>query len=1270
MQSSSSWLTSPQHRDKNGFKSGVTLSSKNPKTGEAMTLPEMHFPWPSMLEAVEPTAIEARHFAATYALFRLTSMKNTYMMMPPKYKDLWKGIFTDLKKEDVAKGLAWHYDADPFLTAVQREDARLAAAKKQAEEERLRAKGKGNEPAVQGHKNKAWERAPRVEMGKRMRLAVEALIRQHAVWNPNDVSIPSSQRVQVIEAVTKLGFRKSHVQEAAELCKDKEEIIEWLLIHVPEDDLPPWSLPENYIAGVSMASSNLKREAMIKRLAAAGYARDLCEEHLDQNKEDERRTALSLQNQLLGLSHEQSLSNEVERSTIEEWEEDIWTEEQTVLASIFGDRFSQGSNEKFAITLQPLGVDTSVEVQMQKPSNDYPNSIPILTIQGKLPAYIRLSIAKQALVHAQETLLGEQMIFNLVDWLEQNVAEIIADPGRLSAVSCATVAGETSSVRRAARASRKVIPMPVDWNPKSQKSKDVKEHWRAKQSNPAYQTLLAQRKSLPAWQVQEDIVDAVNNNRVTIISGETGSGKSTQSVQFILDDLILHNLGGAANIICTQPRRISALGLADRVAEERAETVGNEVGYIIRGDSKVKRGVTRITFMTTGILLRRLQTSGGSQQDIDTALADITHVFIDEVHERNVDADFLLVLLKGVLGRRKDLKVVLMSATIDAEGFERYFAEIGSVGRVHVKGRTFPVTDYYKDDVIRMSGYRNNHMDDDSNVEHDEQSVQNALRASGMRIDYDLIRKTVEYIDDLLGDTEGGVLIFLPGTMEINRTVGALRDNRGFHVLPLHASLSPSEQKRVFPRAPRGMRKIIACTNVAETSITIPDIVAVIDTGRVKETTYDPVTSLRKLEEVWASRASCAQRRGRAGRVQKGLCFKLYTRNLEAKMRERPDPEILRVPLEQLCLSVKSMGIKDVAEFLASALTPPASQAVDAAMDLLTHVGAVEDNELTPLGKHLAMIPADLQCAKLLVLGCAFSCADACLAIAAIVSSRSPFNTSMAVRDQVKTIRFEFAPGHGDLISDLRVYEAWQSNRRKFSNRDMRIWCDENCLNMQALRDVESNRSQFVSALQEIGFLPLNYGSAGPNSELNAQNDNTALIRALILAALHPNTATITFPTTKFAASHTGALALDPEARTIKFYDSDNARVFIHPSSTCFEAKGWSSDVKFLSFFEKFRSGGDDAKPYARRVTPANVLSVLLFGGSLVVDTLGRGVEVDGWIKVRGWARIGVLVARVRRLFDGVLERRVDDPQGKLQAHEVEILDVVRRLVERDGLDR
>ena len=604
-----------------------------------------------------------------------------------------------------------------------------------------------------------------------------------------------------------------------------------------------------------------------------------------------------------------------------------------------------------------------------------------------------------------------------------------------------------------------------------------------------------------------------------------------------------------------------------------------------------------------------------------------------------------------------------MSATLDADVFDEYFSGF-SAARIEIQGRTYPVKDYYLDDIIRMTGFNTgSHNPEESDEDEVGPSVASAIQGIGMRINYSLIASTVRAIDSGLGSQEGGILIFLPGTMEINLTLDALRGLPNIHALPLHASLMPTEQRRVFPPPPRGKRKVIVATNVAETSITIEDIVAVIDCGKVKETSFDPQNNMVKLEEVWASRAACKQRRGRAGRVQAGVCYKLYTRNAEAKMAERPEPEIRRVPLEQLCLSVRAMGIADVPAFLASALTPPEIVAVQGAVELLGRMGALDGDELTALGRHLSMIPADLRCSKLMVYGATFGCLEACLTIAAILTVKSPFISPQPKREESKAARLSFAPGQGDLICDLRAYEEWSQRKLSMNYRDIKLWCVPNYLSDRVLDDISSNRSQYLSSLKEAGFLPSTYHS-NTHASLNAQGSNYALVRALVAGAFNPQLARIDFPDKKFAPSMSGAVELDPEARTLKFFNQDNGRVFVHPSSTLFDAQGFPGGSVYLSYFNKMET----KKLFIRELTPFNAYSLLLFSGPITLDTLGRGLIVDGWLRLRGWARIGVLVSRLRMMLDEVLARKIDNPL--LDLGNDEVVAVVKKLVEFDGLDR
>lgn len=1170
-----------------------------------IALPPFMLP-PSLAKtALQPTAVEARHFAATYALFRVCNMRNIHMALPPTYRSLWKQEFQEAKNEDVKAGRSWMYEADPFAVKLEREEAQALQAKKKEDSERKKAKEielvnvRGVHPqeytlAANRSIARGWTKVPKLELGKRTRASIEELIRKSIVWNPQNYAISEYQQRNIILEFSDLGFRRSHIEEAVQVCKDREEALEWLLIHVPEDDLPRWSFPEGYMAGLSLASGNLKKDASVQRLAAGGFSLELCEKFLDAYDGDEGRTAEHLQRLLTNTEKNSEITGDEISPAIGlrvDEAQHVWIEEKDTLESIFGDRFMVESVEVYNVTLQILHTPGSWVLRTRK-SRRYPLSPPIVSIISPgVPAFIRLSMIRQLIQKASMDFLGEPMIFNLVDWLEAEIPGILENPGGLSDVSAGAV-GLTKNSPPATNGfprNRRKPNLHINHTPGDAHNMALFDQWNIKQQTSRQRQMTHQRQSLPAWALKDAIVKAVNGHQVTIISGETGSGKSTQSVQFILDDMIERKIGATANIICTQPRRISALGLADRVSDERCSHVGEEVGYAIRGESAHKPGVTKVTFMTTGVLLRRLQTSGPSPDDIIASLADVSHVFLDEVHERSLDTDFLLALLRTVLSRRKDLKLVLMSATLDASIFEQYFDQSSTVGKIEIQGRTYPVDDYYLDDVIRFTGFDKDvlrcYLDDDDNDsgDHDANimpSLFDTIRNIGTKINYELIASTVRAIDFQLGAQEGGILIFLPGTYEINRVLDNISKIPNMHALPLHASLTPTEQRRVFPPAPKGKRKVIAATNVAETSITIEDIVSVIDAGKVKETSFDPQNNMIKLEEVWASRAACKQRRGRAGRVRAGRCYKLYTRQAESKMAERPEPEIRRVPLEQLCLSVRAMGIKNVPAFLASALTPPEDMAVEGALDLLRRIGALGGDNLTALGRHLSMIPADLRCSKLMVYGATFSCLEACLTAAAILTVKSPFVSPQAKREESKAARAAFAPTQGDLLCDLRAYEQWSSMKAKSFHRDVRSWCDQNYLSGQTLNDIASNRSQYVSSLKEVGFLPANYQPASYPS-LNTQTSNSALIRALIAGAFNPQIVRIEFPDKKFAPSISGAVEVDPEARTIKFFHQDNGRLFVHPSSTLFGAQTFVSGAAYMSYFNKMAT----SKIFIRELT-------------------------------------------------------------------------------------
>ncbi|KAI5782009.1 putative DEAD/DEAH box helicase [Pyronema domesticum] len=1271
-------------KEAGGFVMTVHIGQRNARTGE---IEKVSFRPPAELPCIpQPTALEARHVCATYALHRVSNMKNIQHMLPPNHKRMWHSL-EEIRKTESSTGKAWRYEADPF--AVQREHQAVRLKQEQVKE----AQKNGAKPpsmAVTG-KMRGWDTVPQVDMARERRRETEDLIKKYHVWNVRGVEISAKTRDAIVAELVELGFRKSHAEEACDWAKDREEALEWLLIHVPEDDLPSRFIPENYSAGITMASvGELSAEYAIKRLSACGYGMDLVREVMQRNSLKEDRAAEALM-QMLVYGVQRSPDGPLEEDLISFDDDDLWAEEVPSLEAIYGEeRFKIVSPKMIRITLEMQGQGKTklpkIILEVSKPTSypgslKYPDTIPTFAIpaiegEGKLPAYARLSITRQVAAFAED-LVGEQMIFTIVDWLENEIPRIVDNPGLLRDLATAvTGSDEQHNVpTRKKKRNNYHKKGPIHYTPGSPESIKILEEHEKRLKTPAQQKMISARQKLPAWQLQDDIVKAVNTSQVVIISGETGSGKSTQSVQFVLDDLIKRKLGAIANIVCTQPRRISAIGLADRVSDERCQEVGREIGYAIRGESKQTRGITKCTFMTTGVLLRRMQ--------MGDTLDDVSHIVIDEVHERSLDTDMLLVLVKRIISKRKDLKIILMSATLDADVFSEYFGGDKQVAKVKIEGRTFPVTDYYLENIVHLTGFtgggriqQNHEMQENEGMDEMDPITRSIVRGLGDRLNYNLIATTVKFIHDRMAGKPGSILIFLPGTMEISRCIDAIRSlpagANTYHALPLHASLHPTDQRKVFPPAPEGLRKIICATNVAETSITIEDVVAVIDTGKVKETSYDAQNNVVKLQEQWVSKAAAKQRRGRAGRVRAGDCYKLFTKGTEThKMPERPEPEMKRVPLEQTCLSVKAMGIKDVRSFLAAAISPPNTAAVEGALTLLEKMGAVVDEELSALGRNMAMIPTDLRCSKLMVYGVLFGCVDPVLTIASILTVRSPFISPPDKRDESKAIRNKFAANQGDLIADCRAWQQWAEIRTTSNIREAREWCMENYINFNTMVDISSNRSQYMNALRDTGFLPhftgfdARIGAAPLPEEMNRNSDNYILIRALIASAFTPQIARIQMPEQKFASSHTGAMAIDPEARTIKYFTYDNGRVFLHPSSTLFGAQSFPGNAGFMAYFNKMETN----KINIREVTPVNTYSLLLFGGKVEVDTLGRGITVDGWIRLRGWGRIGILVQRLRAMLDNALEGMVDNPDTTrlLTGSNVQVVDCTVKLIEGDG---
>jgi ATP-dependent RNA helicase DHX57 len=703
--------------------------------------------------------------------------------------------------------------------------------------------------------------------------------------------------------------------------------------------------------------------------------------------------------------------------------------------------------------------------------------------------------------------------------------------------------------------------------------------------------------------------------------------------QYVLDSLINSNKGASASILVTQPRRISAISVAARVSAERLDD--GSVGYAIRGESKQSKR-TKLLFCTTGVVLRRL----GSGDD----LLGVTHVIIDEVHERSVDSDFLLLEMKDILKRHKTLKIILMSATINHETFVRYF---GGCPLLTIPGRTYPVTDIYLEDVFPRLDYRPNgktpgkkQADDSASAlvkqleqkGYDEATI-NSIQSIGAsdRTDYQLISLVVNHI--IKASEKGGILIFLQGVQEIRQCIDSIRNviSDGIaDIFPLHANLSSNEQKRVFFSTSKW--KIVVSTNVAETSITIDDIIYVIDSGKVKESQYDAESGLCRLVETWTTKAAARQRRGRAGRTQPGKCYKLYTRMREASLVNFPVPEILRVPLENVLLTIKVIReSEDPAVYLGQAIDPPKTSAMNIAWSILQELGAVDtQGNLTALGRHISRIPVDLRLGKMLVLGTIFRCLGPILTIAALLSSKPLFVSPLDKRDEASSARMKFATGDSDLLTDLHAYNACMdldSQGRLIGA--VKAFCEKNFISSTTVREVSTLRSDFLSALSERGLVPLSASSTAPHININSKNIN--LLKSVILGGLWPRICRVHLPRSavKFDKVSAGTVRRENTAKEYKIFDIRDGRVFLHPASVLFHSATWRSP--FLVYFNKHKT----TKVFLRDATQVPLYALLLFGGQVTVNHVKGGLTVSSgsgehFIQLKAWPRIGILVNHLK----------------------------------------
>ncbi|EKM51224.1 uncharacterized protein PHACADRAFT_177891 [Phanerochaete carnosa HHB-10118-sp] len=554
-----------------------------------------------------------------------------------------------------------------------------------------------------------------------------------------------------------------------------------------------------------------------------------------------------------------------------------------------------------------------------------------------------------------------------------------------------------------------------------------------------YKRILEVRKKLPVFAQMREFYEMFNKHQIIVMVGETGSGKTTQIPQFVCYSDLPHVKGKM--VACTQPRRVAAMSVAKRVADEMDVPLGKQVGYSIRFEDMTERGTTFLKYMTDGMLLREAMN--------DPDLLRYSTIILDEAHERTLATDILMGLLKALAKRRSDLKIIVMSATLDALKFQKYFSLIPGepAPLFKVPGRTHPVEVFYTQ-------------------EPEPDYVEAAIRTVLM----------IHRAED-----PGDILLFLTGEEEIEDACRKIKleaddllnqdpDAVGPLVcIPLYSSLPPQQQQRIFdpppssrtPDSPPG-RKVVVSTNIAETSLTIDGIVYVVDPGFSKQKVYNPRVRVESLLVSPISKASAQQRAGRAGRTRPGKCFRLYTeKDFMTELEEQTHPEILRSNLSNVVLELVKLGIKDLVRF--DYVDAPAPETLMRALELLNYLAALDDDgNLTPLGGIMAEFPLDPQMSKMLIVSPEFNCSNEILTIVAMLSVPNVWIRPPNQRKEADAAKQLFTVPDGDHLTFLNVYNNYQENKHD------KNWAWTNYLSSRALMQAENVRAQLERTMERF----------------------------------------------------------------------------------------------------------------------------------------------------------------------------------------------------------
>ncbi|XP_022136468.1 DExH-box ATP-dependent RNA helicase DExH6 isoform X2 [Momordica charantia] len=764
--------------------------------------------------------------------------------------------------------------------------------------------------------------------------------------------------------------------------------------------------------------------------------------------------------------------------------------------------------------------------------------------------------------------------------------------------------------------------------------------------------------------------------------------------------------GEACKIVCTQPRRISATSVSERISHERGENVGTDVGYKIRLESKGGRH-SSIVLCTNGILLRVLISEGlgkltteAPEKSRKNVVSDLTHIIVDEVHERDRYSDFILAILRDLLPSYPQLRLIIMSATIDAGRFSQYF---GGCPMINVPGFTFPVKNLYLEDILSVvKSSEENHLDenmvgasdeDPELTEEDKFAFDEAIHLAWLNEEFDALLELVEdgssqllnyqhsvtgltplmvfagkgrvsnvcmllsfgamcelrakdgmtalelaklgdqketaeairkhlesstsiskeeqrligkylaknsnsvdvsLIEQLIGkicldSKEGAILVFLPGWDDISKTRERLsinplfKDASKFLIICLHSMVPSKEQKKVFRRPPPGCRKIILSTNIAETAITIDDVVYVIDSGWMKEKSYDPYSNVSTFQSSWISKASAKQREGRAGRCQPGICYHLYSKFRASSLPDFQVPEIKRMPIEELCLQVKLLDPNCRIEvFLQKTLDPPVFDTIRNAILLLQEIGALSlDEKLTELGEKLGSLPVHPVTSKMLIFAILMNCLDPALTLACASDYRDPFTLPMSPSERKKAAaaKAELASlygGHSDQLAIVAAFDCWKNAKER--GQEARF-CSNYYVSPSTMSMLCGMRRQLEMELVKNGFIP----EGVKTCSLNACDPG--ILHAVLVAGLYPMVGRLLPPQKK--------------GKRAVVEISSGGRVLLHPGSLNFELSLRQTDSRPLIVYDEITRG--DGGTHIRNCTVVGPLPLLMVAKEIAV---------------------------------------------------------------------